>query len=131
MACAVDVLGRLREFCRPGINYSILQPFTECGVALYECALITAPLMQESVFHVEHSPIEQAASTRRALVDQSVHARIDHLDGKNFCDVCNTGDALAAEPHLGRAVAVLRARDENATGVLHPSDDSEVVLATL
>src|SRR5688572_16422814 len=58
-------------------------------ISLAQCKVIATPVRQESMFHVEHAPIEEPAPTSWALLKKFVNFRVDDLGGKLFRKVRN------------------------------------------
>ena len=62
------------QFRLPGTRIQVLP---ECGVALAQRPTESGPVLQESWFHVEHSPVQPAAALCRSALHQPMNLGID------------------------------------------------------
>ena len=97
------------------------------GIALLERALIATPHAEELVFHVKHTPVEQPAAARGSFLDEAMNARVDHLDGKNLCNLRDPGDPLAGEIRARALPAVLNTGDQLAATGPDPTNDPKEI----
>ena len=70
------------------------------GVALPERPLVSAPVLHEVWFHVEHTPVQVPAPLLRATVHEAVDLGIDGLDRQTRRQLRKPADRAAGKPGL-------------------------------
>src|SRR5690606_37903076 len=78
---AIDISRACSEF---GLPHSRLRGChcSERRIPLRERPLVPSPGVHETMFHVEHSPVEQSPTACGAFFNQTMDAGIDDLDRK-------------------------------------------------
>src|SRR4029079_13239807 len=72
-----NLLASLHEMGVPGPYSSGRRPGSQPRVPLLERSLDPAPVPDEQWFHVEHTPVQEAAPLKRAAIDQAMNLRVD------------------------------------------------------
>ncbi|MEO7432824.1 MAG: hypothetical protein ABIR62_12555 [Dokdonella sp.] len=89
--------GGHRQFEIPDVQLPGIGKSTKQRIALFQRALIAAPVTQKVVFHVEHTPIEEASSLLPGTRNQIVRPRLETQDGC-VTHQNRSGNDVAIEP---------------------------------
>src|SRR5262245_57626802 len=76
---AIDLLAIRDHLGTPSADRVVVSAALEGRVSLAQRAMKSLPGKQELRFHVEHTPVEKAASALRSFLDQLVNPGLDDL----------------------------------------------------
>ena len=117
-----DLITRFDQVGVPDLDFVWCGAGAQCGVALLECTLESAPVCYKQWFHVEHTPIDEAPPLQWTAINQTMDLGIDGLDRECNRQLRVAGHGSAVDPRAqgvarrlhaqgARAVAAERAAD--------------------
>ncbi len=98
-----NVFSGLRQLGLPGIQSCRIPSHASMpkqGIALTQGALVTTPMLEERLFHVEHSPIEVAAPLFPGAGNQGMGAGFETDDSAMGHQITQRARRLAIQMHL-------------------------------
>ncbi len=91
------------QFALPCDEVRIRRVLFQRCIPLTQGLVIAAPIQQESLFHVEHAPVEEPAPTTRSFFQELVDLGVNDLSWKLLRQICDPGRRSAPDAPLGIA----------------------------
>src|SRR5690606_35360686 len=104
---------------------SLGRPGLEALVSLPERAAIVPPRLEETMFHVEHPPVQPTPSFAGSAGDQLVHGGIQHYRGKQTCRLRHAFQRLPGKARFGTVAVTAQAEHAGRAAIIQPGDQLE------
>jgi hypothetical protein len=117
------------KFVIPCLHFGIVRCLAQGRIPLSKSPVKSLPLEQKRLFHVEHTPVQEAAAPHGAVLNKLVDPWVDCLDGQVPAELGQRLDRLTADLRPRLSTAMLDADGESAKTLVDRSDDAQMACA--